>query len=203
MDVKIGSIVGSLKVVSEKFSINGVSHHVCECSCGVTKPFKRWTLNNSKIKSCGCKNPTRFRGECVGDLSKSYFTSFKRNRAKKGKVFSKEFTMEFLWQLFLDQDKKCAISGIDISLSKKWSSEQSGKLSISQTASIDRIDNNKDYTIDNIQWVHKDVNYMKSSMSMSRFVNICRMISINNKDKYEEFDLGDNVEDLLNRLRKN
>lgn len=37
------------------------------------------------------------------------------------------------------------------------------------TASLDRIDSKKPYTVDNIQWVHRDINYMKYTYSDSYF----------------------------------
>ena len=55
------------------------------------------------------------------------------------------------------------------------------------TASLDRIDSSKGYTKSNIQWVHKDINKMKSDFSMLRFLELCyavlngRLLSENGK----------------------
>ena len=48
-----------------------------------------------------------------------------------------------------------------------------------RTASLDRIDSSKGYVPGNIQWVHKDVNWMKGSFTQEYFVNICKKISKN------------------------
>ena len=45
------------------------------------------------------------------------------------------------------------------------------------TASLDRKNSNLDYTKENIQWVHKDVNYMKMSLNEKYFIKLCKLIS--------------------------
>jgi hypothetical protein len=71
--------------------------------------------------------------------------------------------------LFIRQNKKCALSGIDISI------EFDG----SGTASLDRIDSLKHYTIDNVQWVHKDINKMKMDFPQESFIKMCKLVSDN------------------------
>ena len=44
------------------------------------------------------------------------------------------------------------------------------------TASLDRIDSRKGYTIDNVHWVLKAVNIMKNTYPLSFFVAICRKV---------------------------
>jgi hypothetical protein len=46
--------------------------------------------------------------------------------------------------------------------------------------SVDRIDSNKDYSIDNIQLVCAAINIMKSSIDSNKFIDICKKITINN-----------------------
>ena len=45
-----------------------------------------------------------------------------------------------------------------------------------RTASLDRIDSKLGYTSNNIQWVHKDLNYMKSDLDQSVFIEWCRKV---------------------------
>jgi hypothetical protein len=47
------------------------------------------------------------------------------------------------------------------------------------TASIDRIDSSKGYIEGNIQWVHKDINFMKRTYSQEYFVQMCKLVSNN------------------------
>lgn len=179
MNIKIGTQIGNWRIISDRFKENGVYKNTCECICGTVRNVLTWQLNNNKSKSCGCTNTVgRFKAECVGELSKSYYTSFKYSRKSKGKLFSDDVTMTFLWSLFLKQNKKCALSGLDIILNPQWSNQNNGrKTKVVQTASIDRKDSKKNYTTDNIQWVHKDINKMKGMLSDKEFINFCKTVS--------------------------
>ena len=42
--------------------------------------------------------------------------------------------------------------------------------------SVDRIDSSKGYIIDNIRWIHKDINVMKNSFSDEYFTYLCKLI---------------------------
>ena len=66
---------------------------------------------------------------------------------------------------------KCALSGLEIQFGKHW------KMMSDQTASLDRIDNTKGYITGNVQWVHKQVNFMKGTMEQTEFIEFCKLIS--------------------------
>ena len=68
----------------------------------------------------------------------------------------------------IKQNKRCSLTGTEIQFRK-------GRNKI-QTASLDRIDSTKPYTKQNIQWVHKDINRMKGSLSEENFFNYCKKI---------------------------
>ena len=71
----------------------------------------------------------------------------------------------------------CALSGEELSF---------GVGRMRGTASLDRIDSSKGYVKGNVQWVHKDVNFMKRTLNQQTFVNWCKKITNNNgkpKDK--------------------
>lgn len=179
MKIKIGSIIGNWQVISEKYVKENIQWNDCSCICGNIRPVRSWHLNNNKTFSCGCTNiKGRFKAVCVGDLSLSYYNSFKNKRSKnKNILFSEEVTMEYLWDLFIKQNKKCALSDINITLNPRWSQQNHcRKTDIKQTASIDRIDNNLGYIVGNIQWVHKDVNNMKGSFSEELLLYYCQQI---------------------------
>lgn len=80
------------------------------------------------------------------------------NIKKGAEVRNKEFNLsiEFLEKLIEDQDHKCAITNIPISV--KHITEDT---TLYDTASLDRIDSSKGYTEDNVQWVVLGINYMK------------------------------------------
>ena len=63
------------------------------------------------------------------------------------------------------QNYKCTLTGIELTFKPIM------------TASIDRIENEKGYTKENIQWVHKHINIMKHRYAQEYFINMCHMVS--------------------------
>jgi len=79
-------------------------------------------------------------------------------------------TIEDAWNKYLQQNGKCALSGVDIVLRGQEIGISSKVVHEKTTASLDRINNDKGYTYDNIQWIHKDLNQMKSDRSMESLI---------------------------------
>lgn len=82
-----------------------------------------------------------------------------------------ELGPEDIWEIYEKQNYVCALSGVDIG----W--DTVGQI---HTASIDRIDSSKGYTIENVQLVHKDVNFMKQAFSQEHFISLCKKVANNN-----------------------
>jgi len=149
---------------------------LCKCECGTESDIQIIRLMNATSNGCNLCSAARdwsiqrCAGDCVGTLSRTQYAQYK-NCAKRRNI-SWELTMEIVWELFEKQEGKCAVSGIPLILNVKI--PRKGKLN---TASIDRIENDKPYTKDNIQWVHKDVNKLKSTFSMERFIELCKLIA--------------------------
>jgi hypothetical protein len=93
----------------------------------------------------------------------------------KEKGYNMNITTDFIWNLFNKQNGKCALTGWDI----VFSSDR-----VKNTASIDRIDSDKDYTEDNIQLTHKIVNRCKLNCPEDLFYNICKSITENRKHDF-------------------
>jgi ribosomal protein S14 len=73
----------------------------------------------------------------------------------------------------LDRQKdRCALSGLPIA------TRRDGTIAGDRatTASLDRIDSDKGYMPDNVQWVHKEINMMKGVLTQARFVELCRAV---------------------------
>ena len=148
----------------------------CLCDCGNTTEVLGHNLRKKKngTKSCGCirnnNNSLYQPTTAYGEISGGYWSVLKsRCKLKQIKLL---ITIEQAWEVFLKQNRKCALTGLDIVFVKQYTKDYS-----LQTASIDRINSDKDYSIDNIQWVHKDINRMKSDLNQEKFISYCKMVS--------------------------
>ena len=109
---------------------------VCKCDCGNIKSVAAKHLRSESITSCGCAkfligNTSRtWKG--YGEISKKYFTNTKRGAISRSLEFS--ITIEDMWDIFLKQKRKCALTGENIYFRNRANGEQ--------TASIDRINSN-------------------------------------------------------------
>lgn len=143
----------------------------CRCDCGKIKDVNQNRLISKKTTSCGCnhfrigKEHSKWDG--CGDMAGSFFGTIRSGAKSRGLVFL--ITKEEIWDLFLKQNRKCALTGLDL----KFSTYSGGN---DGNASLDRINSDLGYTIDNIQWVHKDINIMKMDLSNEELIKYCKLI---------------------------
>lgn len=142
------------------------------CDCGKILVVRATSLIQGATGSCGC---TKGRGHYtgVGDVSGHHLNRIKRGAIKRGLKF--KITALEVWNLFLKQNQKCALSGQEINLVRCF--KRRNKKRKVQTASLDRIDSSKGYTIDNVQWVHKHVNKCKQTFTNKEFILICSLVA--------------------------
>lgn len=133
--------------------------------------------NIPRRKGTESKAKKKLRGKGCGELSGSYLYMIKFRAIRQGYDFN--LTAEYLWNLYLSQNRQCALSGLDICFPVIWSSTTK----FSQTASLDRIDSSKGYVKGNVQWTHKDINKMKWDKSDCDFIGLCRLVTSHNKGK--------------------
>lgn len=100
-----------------------------------------------------------------------------KTRAKRSRL-EVNITKEYVNELYKNQNGKCKLSGIEITLPKTWRDR-------TYSASLDRIDSEKGYIIGNVQWVHKHINVMKNTFPEEMFIFLCKKISEQNE--YKEF----------------
>jgi hypothetical protein len=145
---------------------------VC-AGCGVEQAYtrkdhaKQSELNNWRCKPCNAKDKSFNANLPVGNKQRIY------NRFKKSSK-----TRGISWKLSIDEmffcfDKKCALTGWDISIDYK-----------NETASLDRIDSSKGYEQNNIQWVHTMVNMCKNKYDQGKFIEMCKAIANNTNGSY-------------------
>lgn len=143
----------------------------CKCKCGNICFLTANAFLKKKIKNCGCKKPkisftkgNAFKG--YGEISSSLFKSYKRGAKNRNLEFN--ITIEEIWELFLKQNRMCALSKQYLTF---------GNNPQTNSASLDRIDNNKGYTKDNIQWIHKHIQQMKWAFDQDYFIQTCKDIA--------------------------
>lgn len=178
-----GQIFGFLKVQKMELLPVGRTrstmqyHAICSCSnCGREgHPVLPGSLTRRRVISCGCRREhyKKFTGE-----KNPRFTGYKeirgttwrgiKERARRRKIpFS--ITIEEVWELYLRQNKECALSGLPIVFGRAGKTET--------TASVDRIDSSLPYLSTNIQLVHKNINLMKNILPQREFVELCEAVT--------------------------
>lgn len=160
---------------------------VCDC-CGKAfqKPISEYNRNlklgrsNYCSRSC-CGKMCNKNGKQKGNPSvlnpsvrRDQYTPFRyyfRNSRKRFKDFN--LTLEYLKQLWEEQNGICPYTGIKLQLAE-YNKHHNDLI---HTASLDRIDSSKGYVIGNVQYVSMAINYMKNKMSHEDTLQLCKIIA--------------------------
>jgi predicted DNA-binding protein YlxM (UPF0122 family) len=160
--ISIGDRFGKLTVAQRLDEV--IEKWNCVCDCGSSIIVSSRNLSRNRVKSCGClKGKIRSGYEGMSGKVVSRYANGARRRDIEFNITAKD-----MWELFVSQQSKCAISGVAINLEDK-------------TASLDRIDSGKGYIVGNIQWVHKTMNLMKFTMSNSELIEWCLTVTEYNR----------------------
>lgn len=166
--------VGGVTILKDLGFSNHTGRKQVECQCMPCGKVFEATFHNvyrGNYKSCGClrfqKSSKNSRWKGYGDISGSVIFSLRRGARARNLEFS--VSPEHLWGLFLNQNRQCPYTGRELSFP---TDRQDHK----QNASLDRIDAAKGYVEGNLQWVDKDINYMKQSMTHQIFLNTIKEI---------------------------
>lgn len=168
---KPGMMYGPIELL-EEVGNNG-KHKIWRCKCHACgRVYDKVVANIHKnIKSCGClyirqnHNSPNWRG--VGEISSVLITHYKVNAKRRNIDFN--ITGEYMWELFIKQERKCALSGVEIKFGRMGRDEC--------TASLDRIKSKLPYQEGNVQWVHKHINMMKLDHDQEYFIKLCSLIT--------------------------
>jgi len=158
---------------------------LCKCDCGKELEVRASNLHTGKSTCCGKCN-------IYEEISLTKWSQIKKGAEYRNIEFN--ITIEEAWDLYLKQDKKCALTGIEIFL---YIEKVKGK---AITASLDRIDSNKGYSKENCQWVHKTVNGSKGKFNNKQFISLCHKIANMNKNTNEDWENVDMKKS--NKIRK-
>jgi hypothetical protein len=155
---------------------------ICKCECGNYRTYNCCYIIRGLSLSCGCDKDYIYRNHkgvnsknglgSIGDIAHVYTNKLYARALQHDLEFN--INTEYLNEIYQQQNKKCALTGIDIEFKTKHG-----------TASVDRIDSSKGYIKGNIQWVHKDINIMKMDFTVLEFIRMCKLVTDYNKEKYE------------------
>lgn len=186
LEIPDGTIAGNWTILSRaENGPNGQGRFNCRCKCGVEKIVGSRQLRvvvGTGCRSCSIRVPVYFvrkkgnssaRWRGCGEVSLAYFNSLKRGasgeKSKSHRVLDFSVTIEELWDLFLQQDRRCALSGVGLVMFIGGTNRG--------TASVDRIDSAKGYVQGNLQWIHKDLNMMKWTYQENHFIDLCKAVA--------------------------
>lgn len=180
----VDTIIRNWKIIKFSHSHRYTKYYVCQCViCNTEQLVTRATLlckQNKKCKLC----QTKVRKSQIASLNpnwkghNSITGEMFCNLKNKAKVRNIEFhiTKEYLYELFIKQNRKCSLTNNEIFLPPP-------KYRNNGTASLDRIDSSKGYIEGNVQWVHKDINIMKNIFSEEKLIEYCKQIYLHSLEK--------------------
>lgn len=184
VEEKIGQEKGNFKITKYLGKFNEREYHyefACKF-CGKTRKGRWGAWNRGCYKAlCECQKELGNKHHAwkgCGELSQNYFRRYYHSSAKRGLEFS--ITIEYAWKIYQQQKGRCALSGWNIKLEQNYDKRHQ------QTASIDRIDSSKGYIEGNIQWIHRDINYLKCNCDSFYFLEICNAIAKTNPLKLDK-----------------
>lgn len=175
---EIGNKYGKLNVIEFSRTNNrGLKLWRCSCDCGGELIVSGYYLRQGRRVSCGCidrrkRGQENYHWTGFGEISGSYWHRLKSGAKARNLEF--EISKGEIWDLFISQDRKCNLTGVELRMCPS-DADTRADLKL-QTASLDRINSSIGYKIDNVQWVHKDVNKMKQSFSEEYFISLCELV---------------------------
>lgn len=145
---------------------------LCKCICDNEIVISAQNLicsDNRRIRSCGCSRRKTWKS-----VPPFYWKSLETKAIRRGIEF--QISREFGEKLLENQNNKYAISGIEITIGRRMDSRKHNT-----TASLDRINSNLPYVENNVQWIHKQINIMKNTLTDQELINWCKIITEHNK----------------------
>lgn len=141
--------------ILQDLSIKNIAKQYSSCTKTVNRRLKEFDLISIKQN---IKNETIINPEYWSWIIKS----------AKERSLEFNITKEYALNLFFQQNEICKLSGIEIKMCSRY---------LGRTASLDRIDNSKGYIEGNVQWVHKEINRMKGTLSDEEFIEFCTKVA--------------------------
>ena len=163
----IGSHIKHWTILEGPIYKNHTACYKVRCDCGkeLYKLPIELLSKNSYFQCASCaqkenKVETMISNGMVGKLALTQYTKLRKSALHRNYDFT--VSIEYLWNLFIQQRQICAITGDYIPDIKH--------------ASLDRIDSNKGYVEGNVQWVTYRANVSKHTMTMEELYDFCRKV---------------------------
>lgn len=181
--IKIGDRNNNMEVIElpyRKPRPNGAFHEWyvrIKCDCGKVQNVQCIRWHRKEFASCrGCQlaGSNNYAWNGCGEINGQVFTRMRLDAERRKIKYS--VSKEYLWNLFLKQERKCALTGLEIKF--RFNNGE-------QTASLDRIDSSRGYVEGNLQWIHKVVNIMKNGYSQEDFIQFCKLIYEHNRNRIQ------------------
>jgi hypothetical protein len=148
------------------FKVAGSNKKVTQCKQCKAMTARLWREKNPKWRERITNKITKYPEEDRYLLSaiRTKLSQAKQNNKRNNLPFN--ITADYLYNLFKKQDKKCAISGLKMNITKRDP----------YMLSIDKIIPSKGYVEGNVQWTCWAVNRAKGDMSLDELLTICKAI---------------------------
>lgn len=145
----------------------------CSIRCAAKyqkKLAKHWGKHNDNLR----------KGRICDDLSpfRNHLKNIKEHNRTKKKPRKIEITLQDLKQLWEKQNGRCPYTGWELENPQNTFDKMKRS---PRRASVDRIDSNKDYTKDNIEFVSLIAQYAKNTFSKQELIDFCKTVADYNK----------------------
>lgn len=192
--MKIKEAIGKKFNKMTVLNIVGNKRVNCKCDCGNIKECGWYDLKRERIKGCGCQKNTpeikeKLKNNAYHLMQKGILNRGGDRWPKKDREFKyllrkvqtnsrrKDcfLNIEDLKQVWEKQKGICPYTNIRLKL--PISSSNPNPYISYMMASVDRIDSSKPYTKENIQFVSRNINYAKNTLTheeMLKFINIIK-----------------------------
>lgn len=122
-----------------------------------------------------CKLISTFNGvftpiECNFNLHSTYYKDLIHNAKRRNKEF--DITIEDIGIIFKKQGGACALTGLKLTFPTNTKEYRSRV----HNFSVDRIDNNIGYYVENIQIVHKLINQSRKNLEIGYYKELCQKV---------------------------
>lgn len=163
------------------YSVNVTEKKCFECKiikpqCEFSKCTKDTSGLSSYCKKCDRDKRLNFMKDVKNFLIQK--RSDARKRCRKNEKISFDVSIDDWMAQYEKQKGFCALSGIEMTweYSADGDSEFYTSVKYPYNISPDRIDSNRGYTKDNLQFVCNRVNAMKNNMPMDQFIDFCKKV---------------------------